>query len=239
VSRNLLILIFCLVASGSLRAQEKPVALVVFVSGERTLIQNGQHFDVEVSDLLRPGDSLQTGADGKVSVQCSAGVIFQIGPGSLIRIDDLISSPGSDSIILNLTRGYAAAILAKVDGSQSVKIQTPAAVASVRGTEFVVEASEDETNVSVQNGEVQVLDASGATAVARMGRMLRAHRREKLLETALDERRKNRLKMLDEFRSQREQKFAERIERVRKTRERIRNRRQAIRDRIHGESEKR
>lgn len=212
---------------GGLLAQA--LAVVVFASGERAHVKSGQFFDLEVQDLIRAGEAIHTGTNGKVSIQCSTGVIFQIGSDSRISIEEIIAQKGADSVRLNLEEGNAAAILSKTSGKTSLIIRTPTATASVRGTEFLIEADEEETSVSVDEGEVEVQDGSGKSERVRPGRFLRARRKEAMKQEPVDENRKKRLRVLDEFRSKREDKFAERVERLRNAKPRIQKRRDEIR----------
>ncbi|HMU83833.1 MAG TPA: FecR domain-containing protein [Leptospiraceae bacterium] len=216
--------------TSKIAAAEKPVAVVISVQGDRALIQNSQSFDLEPSDLIRAGDEIQTGADGKVSVQSSTGVIFQIGSLSHVKITDMNQTSDSSVLIVDLKTGNIATIVSKTSGSNSVRIQAPTAAASVRGTEFLVEADEEETSVSVGDGEVEVEDAGGTKARVRPGGVIRARLREKLREERIDARRAERLKVFGEFRTKRDEKFRERVEKLRNTKERIRKRREFIRN---------
>ncbi len=209
---------------------EKAVGIVMYATGDRAHIQAGQSVDLQVQDLIRPGDEIETGADGKVSVQCSTGVIFQIGPESRIKVTDLVSGSAGDSIFVQMAQGSLSSIVSRENGAQNVEIRTPTAVANVRGTEFLVEAEEEETSVLVQEGEVVVEDAAGNRARARAGRFVRAHRREKLRDEVLDEVRKRRLSILAEVRDRRDKKFKERVERLRSVKERVKVKRERIKD---------
>lgn len=209
---------------------QKALAVVMYASGERTHIQNGQSVDLEPQDLIRAGDEIETGANGKVSVQCSSGVIFQIGPGSHIQVTDLVSGSASESVFVRLNAGSLSSVVSRENGAQSVEIRTPTAVANVRGTEFLVEAEEDETSVLVQEGEVEVEDASGNKARAKAGRFVRAHRRERIRDEILDEGRRRRLEIIAEVRARRDLKFKERVERLRTLKERVKNRRERIKN---------
>jgi hypothetical protein len=136
----------------------------------------------------------------------------------------------SSVLIVDLKTGNIATIVSKTSGSNSVRIQAPTAAASVRGTEFLVEADEEETSVSVGDGEVEVEDAGGTKARVRPGGVIRARLREKLREERIDARRAERLKVFGEFRTKRDEKFRERVEKLRNTKERIKKRREFIRN---------
>ncbi len=209
---------------------EKAVAVVMYASGDRAHIQAGQTVDLEVQDLIRPGDEIETGTDGKVSLQCSTGVIFQIGPDSRIKVTDLVQGPAADNIFIRMEQGSLSSVVSRENGAQNVEIRTPTAVANVRGTEFIVESEEEETSVLVQEGEVEVEDSLGNKARARAGRFVRAHRREKIRDEALDEARRRKLSVLAEVRGRRDRKFKERIERLRSIKERVKVKRERIKD---------
>lgn len=227
MSRASLLILFLL---PQVLTAEKAVAVVMYASGERAHIQGGQSVDLEPQDLIRPGDEIETGADGRVNLQCSTGIIFQIGPSSHIKVSDLVSDPGQDSIFIRLELGTLSSVVSRGSGAQNMEIRTPTAVANVRGTEFIIEAEEEETNVMVQEGEVEVEDSSGVKARARAGRFVRTHRREKLLENALDDVKRRRLSVLAEVRERRDAKFKERVARLRASKERIKKRRDRIKN---------
>ena len=209
---------------------ERPAAVVVFAAGERALAQNGQNLDLEAQDLIYPGDEIETGADGNVSVQAFTGIIFHINPGTRIKIRDLASAASGESLFVELQHGTVGTIVSKGQSPAQVMIQTPTATASVRGTEFVVEAEEEgTTNVLVNEGEVQVEDPQGTRQSVRAGRMLRARLRERLAEEQLTDTHRRRMRFLEEFRSRRDEHFRERLEKIRAGAQRVRRVRQAIR----------
>lgn len=227
MSRAMLLALFLLPASV---LAEKALAVVMYASGDRAHIQAGQTVDLEPQDLIRPGDEIETGQDGKVSLQCSTGVIFQIGPDSRIKVTDLVAGASADNIFIRMEKGSLSSIVSRDNGPQNVEIRTPTAVANVRGTEFIVEAEEEQTSVLVQEGEVDVEDSAGNKARARAGRFVRAHRREKLRDEILDEARRQKLTVLAEVRARRDRKFKERLERLRNVKERVKIRRERIKD---------
>lgn len=207
---------------------QKAVAVVMYAAGDRAHIQGGQSVDLEPQDLVRPGDEIETGADGKVSLQCSTGVIFQIGPNSHIKVNDLTSAGSQETVFIRLETGTLGTIVNRAENAQHVQITTPTAVANVRGTAFLVEAEQEETNILVQEGEVEVEDEAGNKGRARAGRYIRARRREALRDELLDDARKRRMTVLAEVRARRDARFKERVERLRNAKERVKIRRDRI-----------
>ncbi len=209
---------------------DRPAAIVILAAGEREIIQTGQHLDLEAQDLVYAGDIIETGKDGKVSVQSSSGVIFQIGTDAIVKIGDLAVTGTGSSLLIDLQRGSVAASVAHGSGSHDVRITTPTATASVRGTEFLVEADEEETSILVEEGEIEVEDRMGGRARARAGRIMKARRLQKMMESIMDDSHRRRLRVLEEFRSRRDSHFQERLEKIRAGRQRIRRIREGIRD---------
>jgi hypothetical protein len=131
----------------------EPIGRVVDQTGAAFVIHQG------VVSPLRPGmdledaDRIVTGADGKLAIHFQDGSLCTIGPGSELLIADISAPQGG---WIDLVRGIVRVILAPGARAAASGVRTRAAVASVRSTEFVVEASLDRSAVFVAAGTVEV-----------------------------------------------------------------------------------
>jgi hypothetical protein len=131
-----------------------PVGRVVEQAGDAFFVREGE------AALLRPGDDLAaedrvvTAADGKVVIRFDDGSLCTIGPDSELLLADLAAPQGG---WLDLVHGIVRLILAPGSRAAETGVRTRAAVASVRSTEFIVDAKLDHAAVFVAEGTVRVI----------------------------------------------------------------------------------
>ncbi len=90
--------------------------------------------------------------EGRLEVQLSWAGTIRLFPHSRVVLADVKDTPRSD---VRLISGRLWAMISGLGGN-SFEIETPAAVAGVRGTEFVVDAYDERSEVYVVEGEVEV-----------------------------------------------------------------------------------
>ena len=150
-------------------AAKSPLGMVVFKKGSVKVIRSGKTKRAGVNFLVEAGDTIRTASGARVSVQLSSGVIFQVGPSSAMKINSL-----GKRINLGLKRGSMSGRF-KRGKSRSMRIQTPTAIAGVRGTDFIVEVNDSggakpDSKVMVDKGAVNVKDArTGKQAMVKAG----------------------------------------------------------------------
>lgn len=111
--------------------------------------------------LLQEEDSIKTGVDGKAKIVLSDESVITVGALSVFLIKSVSEDyeTGDRNVLFNLEQGTVRARVTKLQTStSSFEIQTPTAVAGVRGTDFVVEMNpkNDEAIVTVLEGQVEV-----------------------------------------------------------------------------------
>lgn len=142
---------------------EKTIGLVIHKKRLAYFVQRGRRADVKIAvrveDLIRSGDILKTYDRSRISLQMRNGSIMQIAPRTLVRVDKLGRSGKSLRFKVNIGTVYAR--IQKRSGA-SVQIETPTAVASVRGTDVIVNVSKKQnrivSRILVMNGLVEVTD---------------------------------------------------------------------------------
>ena len=159
----------CIIATIVIAAAFAPVnagksALTLAAGGEVKLISGGKTSALERGMRVSANQVVETGADGYATIQMSPSLIARIGENSRVEIKSL---PGGKNLVqLALKRG---SLGARAKKGQQAQIETPAAVAAVRGTEFIVEADGDESTVLVNEGAVAVSDAEGNSENVKAG----------------------------------------------------------------------
>lgn len=120
--------------------------------------------------LLKPGDSIRTGRNGRVLLKRGEETIL-IAPNSVVGIPDKAAEGSSTTIIQQ-----AGSILLEVEkrNTRSFEVETPYLVAAVKGTQFRVSVNEGNASVAVLRGQVEVADnKSGKYALVLPGQTAR------------------------------------------------------------------
>lgn len=133
------------------------VGMVVSFNGEVYI--NG----VRVQDLgsLELGDIVSTRADGQVGIQLGEATV-NLGPDTIVKIAET-----STQIVTSLEEfgGKIFARVRRLSGQRCYEVKTPQAVAGVRGTEMLIEATQDETRVIMLEHESDVSTADGSQSI--------------------------------------------------------------------------
>ncbi len=165
-----------LLSPGSSASAEKPAvppkASVVFrVSGVLTKkSRKGKKvkrilLPAFVQTALKPGDEVRTHARSRAEVRLGDGVLVRLKENTIFKIVRLKSSKDAFHVSLRLLGGKILLKVAKSLGQGfRVKVRTPTAVATVRGTMFIVDAQASKTEIKVLEG---IVHADAVSAAAR------------------------------------------------------------------------
>ena len=116
--------------------------------------------------LLSPGDKVHTATSGEATIQFRDGSKLTLGAGSTFSVEE----ERAERISLHLFLGKVWCAVSKLD-RRHFRVRTPTAVASVRGTEFSVEAlAAGRTAVEVFGGLVSVRGSLGDEALVGANR---------------------------------------------------------------------
>jgi hypothetical protein len=156
-----------------LRRQREPVQ-VMAVSGDVSVQRpNESARPLELDDALVTGDVLRTAPDGSVELRFGDGSRMYLRGGSELRIQRSERIPQTDDVStrVQLPRGRSeSGVRSMRRGAGRFEIDTPAAVTSVRGTHFRVNAEAADASTEVLEGGVRVANNSGLVEVeSRMG----------------------------------------------------------------------
>lgn len=122
------------------------------------------------NDFVRSGDIVRTASDGVAEFVWAGGTRWKAMPNTLIKIKKATASRKAETSQLEMASGKVFVRIARELGPSSrFEIQTPTAVASVRGTIFSVEVQGGQTQVRVWKGTVALSDKSGQKALIEPG----------------------------------------------------------------------
>lgn len=157
-----------ILATGSAFAEDRTCE-ITSVNGTASLTHEGKRAKAEVGAQVSARDTLRTGGDGRVEIECSDQVVVTIGAETELGLGSLVGEQGpKETIAMSLHRGIAR-FLAPLRTWGQFNVHGPVAVASVRSTEWVMETPKRGTNVLVLDGSVTVRAKSGAGIILGPG----------------------------------------------------------------------
>lgn len=125
-------------------------------------------FSVRAGLVVKAGDVLRTGKEGKAELRLKDGTRMLLGPQSLLRVQEY-----APNRIFGLDAGRLKSFVTKLKGGNRFEVKTPLAAASVRGTVFEV-GYDDES----EKGFIDV--SEGTVALEKDGKEVLVHEGEKL-----------------------------------------------------------
>jgi hypothetical protein len=139
-------------------AAQDAVGEVVRIQGRVAKTRGSGETALATGAKIAIGDSIVTGEDGKVDLRFTDGSLLTVGPSSRVEVARYAPKMGSGSgeALLSLLSGIIKIIVNDGTRWSRFAVQTETAVASVRGTEWLVEAAKDTSAVLVLNGSVEV-----------------------------------------------------------------------------------
>jgi hypothetical protein len=151
------------VASGCAIAADAVVGMVVAVRGNVYVEASGSPQPLVVNASVRTGDAIVS-RDGKAKIALDDGSIVSVGENTRVRIELLEHSRGFLRARLAIVSGVLRLLVAKVAPDGNFEIESETAIAAVRGTDWVVDATPDQTSVAVLSGKVAVSGRGAAAA---------------------------------------------------------------------------
>ncbi len=157
-SRLLLVLAaLWVVAGAAVTARAEQVGTVAEISGGGEVQRQGETAwsPLRVGDGVRVGDQLRTLADGRMRIVLREESSLTLAPGSQLVITEQMLAPATVSRFELLLGTIKAAVTERyAEPRARFEVETPTAIAGVRGTSFIAEydAAQDETLiVGVEN----------------------------------------------------------------------------------------
>lgn len=121
----------------------------------------------KIGDPIYLGDTVETGADGRVGITFTDGTAFDLSSNAHMVMTEFVYDPNSksNSTLFSLTKGEFTFVAGKIAKSGDMKIDTPAATMGIRGTTPHVEVSSDGTvkfSTLIEEGKDKVLEKYGS-----------------------------------------------------------------------------
>ena len=164
VNAMILIVVFALLTQSLFVLQRLAQARAVV--GRVEVQGKGAFRPLAERDFVRTGDTVRTARDGAAEFLWAGGTRWKVMPNTIIKVKKATtSSQKAETSQLEMSQGKVFVRIAKdLSPSSRFEIQTPTALASVRGTIFSIEVRGAQTQVRVWKGEVTLAGASGQKA---------------------------------------------------------------------------
>jgi len=166
---HLLVAAACLLVLPSIAAAQE-VGTVASLNGSAELGGDGKWRPVTISSPVYLGDTVRTGQPGRVRIVFQDDSVLNVGDGSEVVVDEQVFDPEGESYrsAFRLLRGKLRALVSEYYESPGAgyEVETPTAVAGVRGTEFVLifDVVRQQTEVIGVDGRVAVHGLQGRAA---------------------------------------------------------------------------
>lgn len=120
--------------------------IVKQLSGTAVVVRSGQERSLAPGQSLSEGDTVRTGADGRIGITLKDGTRLSLGANTEVRLDSFAFAPadGRLRMALKILRGvteYISGRVAKL-APGAVRIETPTSVIGVRGTRLLIEVGQ-------------------------------------------------------------------------------------------------
>lgn len=143
------------------RASVADGAVVDRKSGEEVHFVEARDWQgVEINQALLAGDALRTNAVGSLAIRFADNTLVRMARETVLRVRKI---DGASNSALNLEGGT---IWGRAErGGSGLTVDTPAAAAAIRGTDWSLRADGDRTTLTVLEGTVELTNAQGAVTV--------------------------------------------------------------------------
>lgn len=151
-------------------AQDGVAGRVSRLAGTVTVVRQGSESPLGMAQEVNVADTIRTTADSRAEVTFTDGSILTVGPNSEVAVSFFAPEASESTALLDLVSGIARMTVNKATAWGRFEVRTTTAVASVRGTDYLVEALPEKSSVFVAEGRVAVSSRVGAgTVVLREG----------------------------------------------------------------------
>ena len=143
------------------------VGSVVAVRGVVYLESSGAQQPLTIKLPLHEGDSIISAA-GKAQIALNDGTIMSVGENSRVLVAEHETAGSDTKSRLRMISGALRLLVAKVTPSGKFEVETETAVAAVRGTDWLIEATPERTSVALVAGEVTVTSRGARPAAVTL-----------------------------------------------------------------------
>ncbi len=160
---------------------EKEFVMVTkFVLGDvKARSQSGTHA-LQPGDGIETGNTVITGKGSLIDIQYGNKGVFRLSENTELQIDRLISTPEKDDSSMTMGSGKVFVVMSKFTKGSNLKIKTPTAVASVRGTSFRVSADKKAARIDVLSGKIKVNPVKKGKVIEEVEKVVEKNKTVKL-----------------------------------------------------------
>ncbi len=153
MKRNVRVIFASLICLSLFFALHAESATVSYVRGKVEVCRNDVWVPLKMGDTINPSEMISTGFQSEVKIKYNNS-LMALGALTRITLDDLKTSGEKESVQLYLNTGSVRSRVTHTDNKKvSYTVKSPVAVASVRGTEFLMTGA---GSVSCSEGAVAV-----------------------------------------------------------------------------------
>jgi hypothetical protein len=226
------------------KKQAVAFGLVNLVTGKVTLDEGGTKKPAAPGDRVVSGTRITTGDKSLIDIYFGVNVVRVTGNSVLVVAEYLKEvATGSEKTDLMLKKGAAySKVVKKLSKKDVYTIGTPTAVASVRGTEFVVKEKDGKSNVACLKGKVAVRQSEKPetdSVILEQGKEVDVEAGKELSVRDLREENLNNIrKVLDEIREMRQDIRAKFEEQKAEIKQKLEDQKEANREMLQDRKEK-
>lgn len=145
-SMRALLLCSLLAVAGLAQAAAERSGVFKNLEGDVAVIRAGKSLPAASGGGLLEGDRIVTGPKGSAAVTLKDGTVLSVGPNSSLDLTHYVFEPTSQngSLLINLVQGTVRMVTGIMGRTnpELIKLTTPTSVVGVRGTDFIVEATQ-------------------------------------------------------------------------------------------------
>ncbi len=166
LARGLALMLACafVALAGAAHAADAVVGKVLAVRGEVVAEAGRERVRLTVDMQVR-ATFVIVAANGKAKIELVDGSIVSVGENSRVRIAD-VATRTAPATRVELLSGALRLLVVKATPGARFEVETETAIAAVRGTDWAIEATPDNTGVVVLSGSVEVRSRDAAVAGA-------------------------------------------------------------------------
>ncbi len=140
------------------------------LAGSVTVQRAGSEVAGAAGMAIEVDDTIRSGPGSRAEVTFTDGSVLTIGPESDVAISFFAPEAAESNAVVDLIAGIARLTVNKATSWSSFEVRTTTAVASVRGTDYLVESVPGKSAVFVAEGRVAVSSRAGSgTVILREG----------------------------------------------------------------------
>jgi hypothetical protein len=157
--------------------------IVTFASGVVTIERDGDWEILDVEDLVGLDDRVKTDSESYCELQFEEFGIMRIQENTEITVSEIYLKEDENRVNVKLDGGKLLCKVKKLSKGEEFQVKTSTALAGVRGTEFMVDAKEDQSvRVAVKEGEVSVVPTEIAEKLEQIKGELKTETAKEVME---------------------------------------------------------